>query len=167
MTVPTPFSYSGDPASSTRDEVRFLIQDTDSTCPLLTDLELEYVLDKWMPLYNSVLFVASIAASSIARKWAKVVNVSDSGTSAATGDLQARYTLMAEQLRQEYMAEGDVGGLVNLENILADTTWDPTIEPLQTSIGLDDNPRAGQQNWGGQQPTGDYRYNVANEGVIL
>jgi hypothetical protein len=163
----TAFSYSGDPATSARDEVRFLTQDTDETCPLLSDNDLEYLLGKWLPLYNSVIYVASIAAATIARKWAKVVNVSDSGTSAATGDLQARYTLMAQQLMDEYQAEGDVGGLVNLENILSGTSWDYSIEPLEFAIALGDNPRAGDQSWGGVMPQADPRYDVANEGVIL
>jgi hypothetical protein len=77
------------------------------------------------------------------------VNVSSGGVSASVGDLQARYTEMSAQLRAEYAAEGDVGGLTNLENILAGTEFDPTIEPLAFSMGLDDNPWAGRQDYGG------------------
>jgi hypothetical protein len=153
------FSYSGSPSDSVRDEVRFLIQDTDSTCPLLTDAELDYIVDKWMLLYDSAIYCASIAAGTIARKWAKQVNISDGNVSAQVGDLQARYTEMAAQLKAEYRAEGDVGGLTNLDNILLGTTYDPTIEPLSFSMGLDDNPRAGQQNYGGRNSYGDYSFN--------
>jgi hypothetical protein len=148
------FSYSGDPATSIRDEVRFLVQDTDETCPLLTDAECDYIIDKWMTLYDSALYCAAVAAGTIARKWAKVVNISAGGTSASVGDLQTRYVAMADQLMKDYRAEGDVGGLVNLENILAGTEFDPTIEPLQFSMALMDNPQAGSQNYGGR--TGAY-----------
>lgn len=144
-----PFSYSGNPGSSERDEVRFTIQDVDESCPLLTDAEIDYVLDKWMPLYDSVIYAASIAAGMVARKYAKLVNVSDGNVSAQMGDLQARYTAMADQLRKEYTAEGNVGGETNLDNILAGTEFDPTIDPLAFSMGLHDNLRAGRQNYGG------------------
>ena len=145
------FSYSGDPSTSVRDEVRFQVQDTDPACALLTDAEMDYVIDKWMPLYNSATYCAAIAAGTIARKWAKVVNVSDGNVSAQVGELQSRYTLMAQQLKNEYLEEGDVGGLVNLDNILAGTSFDPTIEPLEFGMRLDDNPWAGMQNYGGLQ----------------
>jgi hypothetical protein len=157
------FSYSGNPGSSIRDEVRFLIQDTDSTCALLEDAEIDYVLDKWMPLYDSALYCAAVAAGTVARKWAKVVNVSVGGTSAQVGDLQQRYTEMAAQLKADYHAEGDVGGLVNLENILAGTEFDPTIEPLQFSIGLDDNPYAGSQNYGGRIGRSSYSTHLLSD----
>ena len=40
------FTYSGDPSTSTRNYVRFLINDTDSTDPLFTDEELNYVISE-------------------------------------------------------------------------------------------------------------------------
>lgn len=148
------FSYSGDPTTSSRDEVRFLIQDTDSTCPLLTDAELDYIIDKWMLLYDSETYCAAIAAGTIARKWAKRINISDGNVSAQVGDLQQRYSDMAKQLKAEYHNEGDVGGMVGLENILANNQFDPTIEPLEFSVGLMDNYLAGKQNYGGRTPDG-------------
>lgn len=143
------FTYSGDPATSLRDEVRFLVQDTDEGCPLLTDEELDYIIGKWEPLYGSALYIGAVAAGTIARKWARVTNVSAGGTTVAVGDLQERYTEMARQLKADYHAEGDVGGLVNLDNILAGTEFDPTIEPLEFAMRLDDNPWVGRQNFGG------------------
>lgn len=38
------WTYSGDPATSDKDLVRFLCGDTDSTMPLLTDEEIQYLL---------------------------------------------------------------------------------------------------------------------------
>lgn len=160
------FNYSGDPSTSRRDEVRFLIQDTDEACALLTDLEVDYVINKWMPLYNSTLFCASIAAAQVARKWTSTVNVTDSGSSVATGELQSRYTLMAQQLRAEYQDEGDIGGLINLDNLLADFSRDYDIEPLEFSMNIGDNPRTSRQMYG---DIGDYAGydNIGNDGVIL
>ena len=55
-------SYSGDPSSSPRDEVRFLIGDTTPDDPLLSDPE----LDALLLLHPSPLSAASEAARRIA-----------------------------------------------------------------------------------------------------
>ena len=57
------WSYSGDPASTERDAVRFWVQDTDSAVPLLSDQEIDYLLGMWMPQYGSVIFTAATAAT--------------------------------------------------------------------------------------------------------
>lgn len=41
------FTYSGNPGSSTRDLVRFLISDTDSTDPMFQDAEIDYLVTLW------------------------------------------------------------------------------------------------------------------------
>lgn len=57
------WTYSGDPSSSDRDEVRFLVGDTDSGSPLVTDEEIAYVLtDTSSPLQAAARVAESIAA---------------------------------------------------------------------------------------------------------
>ena len=160
------FSYSADPTTSIRDEVRFLVSDTDPAAPLLQDAELDYVIDKWFVLYLSAVYCASIAAGTIARKFARTVNISSGSTSGQVGELQQRYTEMSKQLMLEYLEEGDVGGLVNLENILMGTTYDPTIEPLEFGMRLDDNPRAGEQNFGGLERGRDFGSHLDYGGLV-
>jgi hypothetical protein len=41
------FTYSGNPGNSTRDLVRFLITDTDSTDALFQDSEIDYLVTLW------------------------------------------------------------------------------------------------------------------------
>lgn len=41
------WSYSGDPSTSTRNYVRFLISDTDTNDQLFSDEELNYVISEW------------------------------------------------------------------------------------------------------------------------
>lgn len=41
------FSYSGDPADSDIDRLRFLIMDTDPSKPLFSDKELQYLIDTY------------------------------------------------------------------------------------------------------------------------
>lgn len=145
------WTYSGDPSSSEMDELRFLIQDTDSDLKLLYDAELEYLLARWMPSYGSVTYVASVAAQVISRKFAGVVTISADGVTANVADLSQRYAGLATQLRQEYAA-GSIGGVVDISNLMFGSELDAGIKPLMFGVGLHDNPEAGQQDYGGVLP---------------
>jgi hypothetical protein len=146
------WSYSGNPTSSVRDEVRFILQDTEITLPLLQNEELDYLLSTWMPRYDSVIFVAAVAAAIIARKFAGVVNVNADGVLVNVADISARYTDMATQLRQEYRESQEVGSEVDISNLMFDAMLDPGIAPLTFGKGMHDNLEAGQQDFGGVWP---------------
>jgi len=78
-------TYSGDPATSPVDLIRFLIQDTNAT-PLLTDAELIYTIGQWKNMYMA----AAEAASVIGTRY--------SGFSDKTvGPLRVRYTDLAKR----------------------------------------------------------------------
>ena len=143
------FSYSGDPSSSVLDELRFIVQDTDPAVPLLTNTEMTYLLTKWMPLYDSVTYVAAVSAAIISRKFAGITDVSADGVSVSTAGISERYTAMAEKLREEYAEEGATGGLPLIDNILSGHDFDPSIEPLEFGLHMHDNIYAGRQNYGG------------------
>lgn len=145
--MPT-YTYSGDPGASSRDELRFLIADTDDP-GILTDVELDYLLAKWLPVYGSVTYTAAVAAAGLARKFAGVTDVSADGVSVSLAGLSTQYVAMAQGLRAEYEQERDVGGLVLIDNLLADTSFDPSIEPLEFAMRLMDNRLAGRQDYGG------------------
>ena len=151
MAVSTEFTYSGDPTTSVRDEVRFLCQDTDCNVPMLYDPEMDYLIGQWLPAYGSPIYVASIAAAVIGRKLAAIPDVSADGVSVQTSNLSTRYMQIAKDLRNEYQLLGDVGGLVNLDNILTDTSIDYTIKPLSFGMRLHDNAAAGMQDYGNRR----------------
>lgn len=81
-------SYSGDPASSGKDAVRFYIQDTAAPWKL-TDEEINWVISQ----YPSVLFAAAQCARTVAGKYAS------QATSKRVGDLAITYTNIADQYR--------------------------------------------------------------------
>ena len=145
------WTYSGDPATSDMDELRFLVQDTDPEVKLLGDAELDYLLAKWMPAYGSVTYVASVAANVISRKFAGVVTISADGVSVNVADISQRYAKLAIQLRAEYTA-GSIGGEVDLSSLMWDSELDAGIKPLMFGMGVHDNPEAGQQDYGGELP---------------
>lgn len=151
MTQPTldQWHYSGDPSSSVLDEVRFLVQDTDPEFRLLGDVEIAYLITKWMPHYDSLIYVASVAAALIARKFIGVLTISADGVTVSTADLHERYVQLGAELRAEYGAAQGVGGVIDIANLMTDVEYDASLAPLVFGIGIHDNYLAGQQSYGG------------------
>lgn len=131
------FTYSGDPADGDVNQLRFILQDTDPAFPLLTNEELVWLTGAWMPLYDSLTFVASIAAATISRKFTGLVSVSADGVSVNVSELTARYTEMAKALRREYKDSLIGGGPV----------WNDE-QPRRFKVGLHDAIEVGMQDFG-------------------
>lgn len=145
------YTYVGPDAPDTTDVdlVRFTLQDTgDLGLWLLSDQELQYLIDTWRPRYSSLTFVAAIAAATISRKFAGIVTVSADGVSVNTSELSANYRQLAVDLREEYK-EAQVGGEIDISNLLIGYGVDPDIKPLRFGVGLHDNPEVGLQDYGG------------------
>lgn len=144
------FSYSGDPSASDLDEVRFLIQDTNAARVLLSDTEINYLIDKWTPLYASNVYVASKAAEAVAAKYTGEVTYSADGVSIDGSALQTKYNQLAATLRSAYDAEAFAAD-ISVGGVLYGETLDPSIKPLSFGKGMHDNARAGDQDMGGTQ----------------
>lgn len=143
----SPSTYSGDPNESMLDEMRFKLQDVgEGGLWLLTDVEYQYLLDKWLPRFDSPIGVASVAADTIAARFAGAVSITADGVSVNVGDLSGRYRELAAQLRTEYSSSQL--GEANIDSILADFQPDPSIAPLDFGRGMHDNPEAGRQAYG-------------------
>ena len=78
------WTYSGDPAASDADAVRFLIGDTSTTDQQLQDAEIAYLLTTEGSVYRA----AAQAARSIGAKYARLVDKS-------VGDLRLSYSQRA------------------------------------------------------------------------
>lgn len=141
------WSYSGDPADGGVDEVRFLVQDTDSRDQLITDEEIEYLIAKWAPVYGSPLMTASMVAEAIAAKFAREVSYSADGVAVGVQELQTKYDQLASSLRDQYK-QYDIGSGPVVEGVLWSDGSDPTVKPTIWATGMHDNVRAGQQDYG-------------------
>jgi len=144
------WTYSGDPATSDKDAVRFHMQDTDIDRPLLSDEELEYLITQWSEKYDSLILVSAVACEIVAGKYAGQVSVSADGVSVSVGELQGKYDLLASSLRDQYKLEQAASPL--LEGVLHQLEPDPFIEPLRFGIGFMDNIRVGRQDYGDYDP---------------
>ncbi len=98
------WTYGGDPAANTRDEVRFLVGDTDSTDTQVTDAEISWAL---ADASNTTLAAAQIA-EAIAAKYARFVSKSVGDLSIQYAQRQQHYAELAARLK----AKGSRRGVV-------------------------------------------------------
>lgn len=89
LQVTPPWSYSGSPASSEKDAVRFEIPDTDESAQLIGDAEIEYTLEQEASVYGA----AARCCESLSRKFAMQADI-------ATGDIKLTYSKQAENLAE-------------------------------------------------------------------
>src|SRR3954465_5880659 len=122
------WTYSGNPSTSTTDEIRFLIGDTDPDDELLQDEEIQYLYNTWYTIYGTVFYVASIACETIAASYAREASHSADGVSVQLGEIQAKFTKQAETLREQH-ASLLIGGIPDVGGVTADEQPDPTIAP--------------------------------------
>lgn len=83
------WTYSGDPSSTNRDAVRFLIGDTDNTAQLLTDEEIAFLLTQ----EGSSTSAAARACRSLAARFAYLIDQS-------VGDLSISYSQRYKQFSE-------------------------------------------------------------------
>lgn len=133
------FDYSGDPSTSPLDEVRFLLQDTDETKPLLQDEEINYAIARLGHTYGGDgLMAAAYCADVIAGKYAGEVSISADGVSVSAGEVQQKYQQLAISLRATYKNLAGTGGDVFAGGLRGQMAF---------GLGLHDNLRAGQQDY--------------------
>lgn len=140
------FTYSGNPSERELDAIRFLVGDTDDEEYFLEDEEILWLISIWSAR-TSVYYTASMAADSIAAKFAREVTVNSDSQTVSTSELQTKYQQLALELRAKHtqfmISDGiDVGGMLIWEMV------DPTVKPLAFGRGMHDDPEAGIQDLG-------------------
>lgn len=93
------FTYTGDPAGSNRDKVRFLIQDTDSTDAHLQDEEIAYLLSTWGNVYDAAIAAAEIIAGAYAHKTNYSRSIGDLSISESYATSAGEFRALAASLR--------------------------------------------------------------------
>lgn len=92
------WSYSGDPTSSPKDEIRFLIGDTDEADPVLQDGEILYVLDEHG---GSVPRAAIAACEAAIAKLARSADMSSGVTSVSLSQRRQGMEALLSQLKRQ------------------------------------------------------------------
>lgn len=91
------WSYSGNPASSNLDAVRFLVGDTDTNDQLLSNEEINYMV----LTHGNVRRAASESARAIAAKFARLMNRSIGGLAADFSAKYRQYLELADNLLEK------------------------------------------------------------------
>lgn len=132
------WTYSGDPSTSPKDEVRFLLGDTDTNDQLIQDEEIEYLLTTW----EHPILAASYAAEQIATGFTRHVSISGDGMSWSGGELADKFWNLADALRARFRRTSRprpyAGGLSKRERELDDL--DDDLEQTAIRSKLHDHP---------------------------
>jgi hypothetical protein len=99
------WTYSGDPASSDRDAVRFYVGDTNTTEQLLQDAEVDFVLAQ----VATPLAAAARCARAIASKMAMLVDEKFESIDNKFSQRAKAFTSLAGQLEREVKRQGGLG----------------------------------------------------------
>ena len=96
------WSYSGNPSSSGKDQVRFLVGDTKKCDQLLTDEEIEFLISQ----EGSVMKAAAMAAQSIAASFSRLSDETVGAVSVSLSQRSKQYFELAKKLEVRSSLEG-------------------------------------------------------------
>jgi hypothetical protein len=101
------WSYDGDPTGDRKDEVRFMVGDTDATEELVSDEEITFVLGQYPPDTDKPAWLASAhVADSIAAKFARRADRSIGPLSLSAKQQRDHYVELAASLRALHATNG-------------------------------------------------------------
>ena len=134
------FTYVS-PLSSPRDQVRFLIQDTDSTQPHITDEEIQWLITEWADVYDAAANAADIIAGSYAHKADYVKRVGDLHLQENYSKQSERFTALAVQIRLNRVRRFVPKWVANTAAL--ESSVDRVVDTHNTDmwVGQMDNPR--------------------------
>jgi hypothetical protein len=145
------FTYEGNLTSSLKDQVRFLVGDTESDEFFLHDDEIAWLITTWEQK-GSIYYTSSMAAEAIAAKFAREVSVNSDSQTLSTSELQQKYLDLAARLMRQHETLL-TGGYVDMGGVLAGEQPDPTVTSPAFGTGMHDYIDAGNQDRG---DAGDY-----------
>lgn len=103
-------SYSGNPAGSELDEVRFLLSDTDVTDALMTDSEINFLLDtNGQSALQAAILGAEILSGRFARLAGVTRRIGDLTVAQSQSGQAAEYRALAGDLRKRALAQSGAG----------------------------------------------------------
>ncbi len=88
------WTYSGDPANSDLDQVRFLVGDTDTSDQLLLDAEIAWAITD----QSTLLLAAALCLRTLANKFSKMVTRKVGDVSTSCSDMAKAFAARADEL---------------------------------------------------------------------
>ena len=125
------WSYSGNPGSSLLDEVRFLIQDTDTDDQLLSNEELNYLVTAYIDPYSAAVAAVVSLIGKASRSEEESKKVGDLSLTRKAGARVAQWEVLKRHLEVERFRRFPAAPVVNPNAIL------PTVEAIVEGEGTD------------------------------
>jgi hypothetical protein len=138
------FTYVG-PATSDRDKVRFLIQDTDSTAPLLTDEEIAWLISEWADVYDAAANGCDVLANQYAHKADYSKSVGDLSLHETFSRQTTRFSELASNLRRNRMRRYAPHWKANADALKSTADRNVATYNTDAHLGQMDNPRSDTQ----------------------
>lgn len=135
------FTYVG-PATSDRDKVRFLIQDTDSTAPHMTDEEINWLISEWADVYDAAANAADVLAGQYAHRADYSKSVGDLSLNETFSTQSQRFAALASNLRLNRMRRFAPSWVANADALKSTADRNVTTYNTDAHIGQMDNPRS-------------------------
>ena len=136
------WTYSGDPANSDSDAVRFMVGDTIRERPLLDDLEVDWIITQ----ATNLNLRAALACEAL---WSRFLGISDytvGSVSKKFSDVAAKFKERAAEFRKDAYKNARVSFPAHLCSTKRALEADNELEYPEFSIGMADNPLATQLN---------------------
>jgi hypothetical protein len=132
------FTYTGDPTVSTRDQIRFLISDTDSADPHFTDEEIAWQLSTWGNIWEAAASCAEILSGRFAKIADSTKSVGDLTLSLNYSRAAESYLHLSDHLRSQRTRLFAPIPVVNAQALKS--TNDRNVETYNTDfyLGMDD-----------------------------
>lgn len=133
------WTYGGDPSANDRDNIRFLVGDTDTNDQQVTDEEIAAVLTE----QATALYAAARVSEAIAAKYARKVDTSNTGgLRVGLSKLYDHYMALAKELRSRAGREAALGATISVggSSVDANEDLDTDTDLTQPSfkVGMDD-----------------------------
>ena len=135
------FTYVG-PATSDRDKVRFLIQDTDSTAPHMTDEEINWLISEWADVYDAAANAADVLAGQYAHRADYSKSVGDLSLNETFSTQSQRFAALASNLRLNRMRRYAPSWVANADALKSTADRNVTTYNTDAHLGQMDNPRS-------------------------
>lgn len=132
------WSYTGDPSSSDKDTVRFLIGDTDTSSEQLSDEEIAYLITE----HGSAQAAAIAGCEALQAKYARQADQKTGDISISYSQLSKHYQQLATTIRNRLsiLATPYAGGISYADRETDNTDTD-RVDPAFEVGGMDNEPR--------------------------
>lgn len=133
------WSYSGDPGGSTLDEIRFLIQDTDTDDQLLSNEEITYLADAYGDSYSAAVAAVGVLIAKASKVQEESKRVGDLSLSVTSGARVSQWQALMDSLKAERFRRFPSAPIANENSLLPTDERDVEDEGSDFVVGQMDN----------------------------